>query len=61
MFMTGRKRDDFAIKRKFEVVCVTSIRRKKNMISFFSGLNDISHLLEQAFSSSRSWLITVFI
>ena len=40
MFMTGRKWDDFAIKRKFEVVYVTSI--KKNMISVFSGLNDIS-------------------
>jgi hypothetical protein len=25
------------------------------------GLNDISHLLDQAFSSSRSWLITGFI
>jgi hypothetical protein len=60
MFMTGRKRDDFAIKRKFEVVYATSIR-KKNMVSVFSGLNDINHLLDQAFSSNRSWLITVFI
>jgi hypothetical protein len=34
---------------------------EKNKISVFSGLNDISHLLDQAFSSSRSWLITVFI
>ena len=34
---------------------------EKNKISVFSVLNDISHLLDQAFSSSRSWLITVFI
>ena len=34
---------------------------EKNKISAFSGLNDISHLLDQAFSSSRSWLNTVFI
>jgi hypothetical protein len=27
---------------------------EKNKISVFSGLNDISHLLDQAFSSSRS-------
>jgi hypothetical protein len=27
----------------------------------FSGLNDINRLLDQAFSSSISWLITVFI
>jgi hypothetical protein len=27
---------------------------EKNNISAFSGLNDISHLLDQAFSSSRS-------
>ena len=34
---------------------------EKNEISVFSGLNDIIHLLDQAFSSSRSSLITVFI
>jgi hypothetical protein len=35
MFMTGRKRDDFAINRKFEVACVTSIREKKHDFGFF--------------------------
>jgi hypothetical protein len=34
---------------------------EKNKICVFSELNDISHLLDQAFSSSRSWLITVLI
>jgi hypothetical protein len=36
-------------------------KMEKNKISVFSELNDISHLLDQAFSSSRSSLITVCI
>jgi hypothetical protein len=36
-------------------------KNKISVFSVFSGLNDISYLLEQAFSSSRSWLITDFI
>jgi hypothetical protein len=59
MFMAGRLRDNFVIKRKIDIVYVTGVREKHDLC-FFSGLNDISHLPDQAFSSSRSWLIISF-